>query len=81
MPRARRPRRCAQHSGRLRGAEQATLVSVPSKRAFAPLALLLGVVLVLVVLTLTGVLHGEDRVPLSTSTTSVTVELFGPGAP
>ena len=56
-------------------------MSVPSKRAFAPLALLLGVVLVLVVLTLTGVLHGEDRVPLSTSTTSVTVELFGPGAP
>jgi hypothetical protein len=51
------------------------------KKALAPLMLLLGVVLVLVVLTLTGVLHGEERVPLTTSTTPVTVELFGPGSP
>ena len=51
------------------------------KRVFAPLALLLGVMLVLVVLTLTGVLQGEERVPLTTSTTPVTVELFGPGVP
>ena len=51
------------------------------KRAFVPWALLLSVMLVLTVLTLTGVLHGEERVPLTTSTTPVTVELFGPGAP
>ena len=81
MPRARRRRRCAQRFGTLRGSEQAAQLRGPLKRAFAPLALLLGVMLVLAVLTLTGVLHGEERVPLTTSTTSVTVELFGPGAP
>jgi hypothetical protein len=51
------------------------------KRALAPLALLLCVMLVLVILTLTGVFHGDERAPLTTSTTPVTVELFEPETP
>jgi hypothetical protein len=49
-------------------------------KMLAPIAILVGVVIVLVVLTLTGVLAGEERPPLSTSTTVVTIQLFGPEA-
>jgi hypothetical protein len=47
-------------------------------RVMAPIAVLLGVILVVVVLTLTGVLAGEERPPLSTSSTVVTIQLLGP---
>jgi hypothetical protein len=50
-------------------------------RALVPIVVLLGVMLVVVALTLTGVLGGEERTPLSTSTTVVTVQLYGPNAP
>jgi hypothetical protein len=49
-------------------------------RALAPIAVLFGVMLVVVVLTLTGVLGGDARPPLSTSTTVVTIQLLGPEA-
>lgn len=50
-------------------------------KVLAPIAVLLGVMLVMVILTVTGALGGQERTPLSTSTTVVTIQLFGPDSP